>query len=119
MDNPTDLNRQWMEDGTGFKSSHLHRLSNKADIKKEFCRTVSALYFSRESVSLLIPDQEGEVRRRVAEGGDIHLCLQELSHDGCACLSLSAGYLDAVTARKISDGELLHLFASPSSPSNQ
>ncbi len=70
-------------------------------------------------VSLPIPDQEGEVRWRVAEGGGIHHCLQQPSHDGCACLSLSAGYLDAVTAREISDGEPLHLLASPPTPSNQ
>lgn len=37
-----------------------------------------------------------EVLQRVAEGGAIHHCLQRPSRDGCACLSHSAGYLDAV-----------------------
>lgn len=120
MDNPTNLNRQVDGGGEHFKGSHhVHSLSSKAEQKKGYFLTVPAWYFSWVSVSLLIPDQEGEVQQRVAEGGDIHLCLLKLSHDGCICLSLSAGYLDAVTARKISDGELLRPFASPPSPSNQ
>ncbi len=57
--------------------------------------------------------------RRVAEGGRIYQRPHQSSHDGCACLSLSAGYLDAVTAREISDGEPLHLLVSPPTRSNQ
>lgn len=55
-------------------------------------------------------------RERAAEGESIHHCLQRPSHDGCVCLPLSAGYLDAVTAKEISDGEPLHLLTSPPMP---
>lgn len=65
-----------------------------------------------------LPSRDGE-RRGAAEGGGIHHCPCQSSHDGCTYLCLSAGYLDAVTAREISDGEPRHLLASPPSSSNQ
>lgn len=43
----------------------------------------------------------------------------EPSPDGCGSSSLSAAYLDAVTAGEISNGDAQHLVDSPPTPSNQ
>lgn len=102
----------------------MPKLSHSADQFREIysCKHTQSVYLKasvKHGSGQVFPKQEGELQERAAEGDGIHHCPQQASHDGCACLSLSAGYLDTVTARKISDEEPQHLVASPPTPSNQ